>query len=153
MSAPTSKPPRLFTLEQANATLPLVRMIMQDIVELANGIRDRKQRLESLSKERPARGMELYRDELEQTELDIDKDAERLQAYVDELLDIGVELRSPLDGAVDFPSEQDGKPSLLQWRLGQPSVSVSRGWDGADPERDPHLGELGKRLGEIGEQG
>ena len=97
------------------ATLPLVRLITQDIVELANSVHERKQRLEMLSKERPAQGMEVYRDELEQTECDLDKDVERLQKFVDELLEIGVELRSPLDGAVYFPSEIDGKPTALKF--------------------------------------
>ncbi|MFM7073008.1 MAG: DUF2203 domain-containing protein [Planctomycetota bacterium] len=136
MSAPTIKPSRLFTLHQANSMLPLVRLITQDIVDLANGVRERKQRLEKLAKERPARGMEVYRDELEQTELDIDKDVERLQAFVDELLELGVELRSPLDGAVDFPSEVDGKPALLQWKLGDAAVSPSRDWDSHTTDRD-----------------
>lgn len=136
MSAPTIKPARLFTLGQANSMLPLVRLITQDIVELANGVRERKQRLETLAKERPARGMEVYRDELEQTELDIDKDVERLQAFVDELLELGVELRSPLDGAVDFRSEVDGKPALLQWKLGDATVSLGRDWDSHNADRD-----------------
>lgn len=136
MSAPTIKPARLFTLDQANSMLPLVRLITQDIVELANGVRERKQRLETLAKERPARGMEVYRDELEQTELDIDKDVERLQAFVDELLELGVELRSPLDGAVDFPSEVDGKPALLHWKLGDATVSLGRDWDSHIADRD-----------------
>lgn len=142
MPAPTIKPARLFTLEQANARLPLIRAITQDIVELANGVRERKQRLESLAKERPARGMEVYRDELEQTEQDIDKDAERLQAYVDELQELGVELRSPLDGVVDFPSELDGKPILLQWRLGEATVSVGRDWDASGAERNSAVEDL-----------
>ncbi len=138
MSAPTFKPTRLFTLHQANAMLPLIRAITQDIVDLANGVRERKQRLETIAKERPARGMEVYRDELEQTELDIDKDVERLQVFIDELLELGVELRSPLDGAVDFPSEVEGKPTLLQWKLGDAAVSLSRDWDTPEADRDPH---------------
>jgi hypothetical protein len=79
---------------------------------------------------------------LEQTEQDIDKDVERLQAYVDELQELGVELRSPLDGVVDFPSELDGKPNLLQWRLGEAAVSVGRDWDASGADRHSAVEDL-----------
>jgi hypothetical protein len=80
--------------------------------------------------------MEVYRDELEQTECDLDKDVERLQNFVDELLGLGVELRSPLDGAVYFHSENDGKPTLLQWKVGDSAVSMTPDWDSPDTDRD-----------------
>lgn len=137
MSASSTKPIRLFTVSQANATLPLVRLITQDIVELANSVHERKQRLEMLSKERPAQGMEVYRDELEQTECDLDKDVERLQQFIDELSELGVELHSPLDGAVCFPSEVDGKPTVLQWKIGDSEVSLAQEWDSPDTDREP----------------
>ncbi len=122
MTVPVYKPTRLFTLDQANAMLPLVRAIVRDIADLARELVDRKQRLELLVRDRPARKSELYSEELDQIEQDLEKDVQRLQAYVDELLELGVELKSPVDGLVDFPSIVDGKPALLCWKLDEPAV-------------------------------
>lgn len=137
MAASTYKPTRLFTPEQANAMLPLVRAITRDIVELATDIMERKQRVESLVKARPGRGSDVYADELQQTEEDLEKDIKRLQAYVDELLELGVELKSPLDGLVDFPSQIDGKPALLCWKLGEPAVLFWHDLDSGFAGRQP----------------
>ena len=117
--------------------LPLVRAITRDVVELATGVMERKQRLDALVKGRPARSSDVYRDELEQTEEEIEKDVARLQGYVEELMELGVELKSPLDGLVDFPTHIDGKPALLCWKLGEPAVlywhDLESGFEGRQP--------------------
>ncbi len=137
MAASTYKPTRLFTVEQANAMLPLVRAITRDIVELANDVMERKQRLELLVKDRPSRAADVYRDELSQTEEEIDKDVARLQGYVEELMEVGVELKGPLDGLVDFPTQIDGKPALLCWKLGEPIVGFWHDLDSGFAGRQP----------------
>ena len=137
MAAPVYKPTRLFTLEQANSMLPLVRAIVRDIVELSRELVDRKQRLELLVRDRPAKTSALYSEELEQIEVDLEKDVQRLQAYVDELIELGVELKSPIDGLVDFPSVIEGKPALLCWKLDEPAVlywhDLESGFAGRQP--------------------
>lgn len=137
MAAPIYKPTRLFTIDQANAMLPLVRAITRDVVELATGVMERKQRLDVLVKGRPARSSDVYRDELDQTEEQIEKDVARLQGYAEELLELGLELKSPLDGLVDFPTQIDGKPALLCWKLGEPAVlfwhDLESGFEGRQP--------------------
>lgn len=96
-----------------------------------------KQRLDVLVKGRPARSSDVYRDELDQTEEQIEKDVARLQGYAEELLELGLELKSPLDGLVDFPTQIDGKPALLCWKLGEPAVlywhDLESGFEGRQP--------------------
>ena len=137
MAAPVYKPTRLFSLEQANSMLPLVRVIVRDIAELSRELVDRKQRLELLVRDRPAKTSALYSEELEQIEEDLEKDVARLQAYVDELIELGVELKSPIDGLVDFPSVVEGKPALLCWKLDEPSVLFWHDLDSGFAGRQP----------------
>src|SRR5580698_5150002 len=82
---------KLFTAEQANAALPLVRAIVKDLAELSREVIERRERLTVLQtgRDRNARG-DLYGQELEQIEQEIEKDTERLQEYVDELRQLGV---------------------------------------------------------------
>jgi hypothetical protein len=40
-----------------------------------------------------------------------------------ELNDVGVVVRDPATGLIDFPSERDGEPVFLCWRLGEESVA------------------------------
>jgi hypothetical protein len=47
-----------------------------------------------------------------------------LKEDVEELARRGIILRDPESGLVDFPSEREGRPVLLCWRLGEQEV----GW-------------------------
>jgi hypothetical protein len=113
--------------------LPLVRAIVQDIVDLNRDLRDRKQRLDDL---RTAGGTgrrraeDPYSEEVEQMQRDLEHDAERLQEYIRELEKLGLEFKDPVKGLVDFPTVIDGKDAYLCWRLGEPEVAYWHPWDG-----------------------
>jgi len=115
------KPQRIFTVEQANATLPLVRAITADLAELAREVIDRRERLSRLSGNRQqARGP--YAEEVAQIEDELEKDRGRLQGYVEELRQLGVEPKNGPDGLIDFPSMLDGRLVYLCWKLGESEV-------------------------------
>src|SRR5262245_33878949 len=48
--------------------------------------------------------------------------ARRLQASADELAALGVELKDPETGLVDFRAEREGRVVYLCWRLGEPRI-------------------------------
>lgn len=116
------QPARLFTVEQANACLPLVRSIVADMVSLARELMDRRQRLDQLAHGRKAREEDFYGDELRQMEEELEKDLERLNGYADELIELGVEPKGATEGLVDFPSMMDGKLVYLCWKYNEPEV-------------------------------
>jgi hypothetical protein len=123
MSAAAYKPKRLFTVEQANAVLPLVRAIVTDVVQLSREIIDRRERVTLLTSGRgESAHSDVYREELDQVEEELEKDHERLQSYVNELVELGVEPKSGPDGLVDFPAQMDGRLVFLCWKLGEPEV-------------------------------
>jgi hypothetical protein len=117
------QPAKLFTIEEANLTLPLVKAITSDLVHLANEVVERRQRLAMLTHGRELERGNPYADELAAIETEIEKDAIRLRGYVDELIELGVEPKSAMDGLVDFPSLMDGRVVFLCWKLGEPELT------------------------------
>ena len=124
MSAKLASRP-MFSVASANRMLPLVRMIVGDIVDLFRDVRDREERLNGLRKgdARNIQRGDLYDEEVEQIRLDLEKDVERLQGFVDELLELGVEFKDPVIGLIDFPAMMDGQEVSLCWKLGEPTIT------------------------------
>jgi len=123
MSSAAYKPAKLFTIEQANAMLPLVRAITSDLATLAREVVERRHRLAVLTAGREWKPGDPYSDELAEIEARLERDAQRLQEYVEELRELGVEPKGAVDGLVDFPSLMDGRIVFLCWKLGEPEVT------------------------------
>src|SRR5437899_10013400 len=113
MGSEEYKPERLFTIDQANAMLPLERAITTDLARLAKDVVERRHRLALLTSGRDLKPGDPYSDELAQMEADLERDAKSLQGYVDELRELGVEPKGAVEGLVDFPSMIEGKLALL----------------------------------------
>lgn len=112
---------QLFTVEEANLRLPLVKVIVQDIVTLFTDLHDRKERLTEL---RNRSEQSEYRDEVEAMETELETDIETLDTFVAELHDLGVELKDPVTGLVDFRTLVDGREAYLCWKLEEDEI----GW-------------------------
>lgn len=109
---------KTFTIEQANRALPLVRRIVQDVV-------DEYARWERLVKKLDVTVAAAGRDavELDRLQQEIQRSARAIDAYVRELTDLGIEMKGRDVGLVDFPGEIGGRPVYLCWRLGEPAVA------------------------------
>ncbi|MFM8251380.1 MAG: DUF2203 domain-containing protein [Planctomycetota bacterium] len=129
-------PVRLFTVEEANQMLPLVKSIVRDIVELSRDLIERREQLRLLAGDRSKRTGNLYDEEIAQRESEAEQDLQRLESFVHELMELGVELKDPREGLVDFPTIMDGRPALLCWKLGEEDV---RFW------HDLHAGFAGRQ--------
>ena len=122
MSRQSNSRRRTFTVPEANASLPLVRAIVGDLVRLSRDVAERRQRLAFLSGGRNRHSHDPYQEELTQIEEDLEKDSRQLQEYVEELRHIGIEPRSATEGLVDFPSVMDGRLVFLCWKWGEPEL-------------------------------
>ena len=122
MASSGYKPARLFTIEQANAMLPLVRAITSDLASLAGDVVERRHRHALLTAGREFKKGDPYGEELVQIESDIQRDGQRLVDYMNELKELGVEPKGAVEGLVDFPAEMDGRIVLLCWKLGESEV-------------------------------
>ncbi len=129
---------RIFTVDQANAALPLIRAIVADLVRLACEVSDRSERLSVLLDGRqPPSGDDPYTEKLVHVTEELERDRRRLQEYADELLELGVEPKSAVEGLVDFPSIRAGRTVYLCWKLGESEVlfwhDVEAGYAGRRP--------------------
>ena len=122
----SSEPNRLFTLEQANATLPLVRAITQDLANISFDVFERHRQLHRVMAGREVDDNSPYSEELIQVQQDLDKQTEQLEEYLVELKQLGVEPRNgpgAMIDTVDFPSERNGHTVYLCWQLGEQEIS------------------------------
>ena len=115
---------KYFTAEEANQTLPLVKMIIRDIVELYADIRGRRDRLTAISKNEYSSGErgDVYSEELEAVETSIFEDIEKLKKIISELTELGIDLKDPETGLIDFPCLLDGREVCLCWKHDEDEV-------------------------------
>jgi hypothetical protein len=113
---------KLFTPAQANAMLPLLRSILRDVTQLAHELRDRHDRLQRLTGDGKGLGS-AHREEVQEMEGEFERGRERMQDYLQELDKLGIELKDPFTGLVDFRSMIDGREVYLCWRLDEPEVA------------------------------
>jgi hypothetical protein len=112
-SVTPSRPRRRFTLQQANATLPLVRRIVADVVRIHGEAGKLQQQFEKVvgTAEQGA-----VQSRLEQA-------MHRLEDFVDELSEIGCELKDYQSGLIDFTGRHLGRDISLCWKLGEGDIA------------------------------
>ena len=137
MVADPNRPRKVFTVDEANAALPLVRAIVSDLAEVTRELLERRQRFSLLIDGRDADADDPYRAELLQVGERLEEDGRCVRQYVEELLQLGVEPTSGPEGLVDFPSMMDGRPVYLSWKLGEPAVRHWHERDAGFRERQP----------------
>lgn len=123
-----------FTVDQANATLPLVRKIVADVVRVHASWREKILELDLAASSAPA---EHERGETQRLEREVQTLAREISGFQRELDSLGIELKDPRLGLVDFPSELNGRRILLCWRLGEPEVQFWHEVDGGYAGRQP----------------
>ena len=107
----SSRPQRRFSLEQANRALPLVRRVVTDIVSTREEATRLQTQLESANAKEHAR-----------VQQDLDVAIDKLHAYLDELTEIGCELKDFQVGLVDFIGRHQGRDVYLCWKLGEERI-------------------------------
>lgn len=106
---------RLFTVEQANRTLVLLQRIVGDIVAEYKTLMELEEWIDLAEQSGNACQLERSRKQLVAA-------VDTLQNCLEELDQVGVELRDFTRGIVDFPASRDGRVISLCWKLGEPQV-------------------------------
>ncbi len=130
-----------YTLAEANATLPLVRVILRDVTALAAVMRERYQRLHGMQN---AKGLDsAHREEVQHLVEEFERGQTQMAEYVAELQKLGIELKDYYTGLIDFRHLRDGREVYLCWKLGETEVThwheLDAGFSGRQKLEDPVL--------------
>ena len=111
-----------FSVAQANRALVLVKRIVTDLVGGYRRLMELQETVEAgQSGGRPARAAG-DRIGVQGAHAELVRAAQRLHTCLQELDDVGVELRDFASGIVDFPCIVGGRYAYMTWRLGEPAV-------------------------------
>jgi hypothetical protein len=132
---PESERTRQFTVDEANAMLPLVRLIVSDISRSFQLVTRRRSDLHRILRHGPRTSGDLYDAEIAESRADLQREYERIWQVRDELEQLGVLLRAPESGCVEFPSTMDDQHAFLSWQLGEERVAYYRRIDEPQSER------------------
>src|SRR5579864_1860151 len=108
------QPETLFTLDEANSLLPRLRPLLLRLQEAQRHLSD-KGLLERLRTAAAGNGGGAAARAVMET----GDEFGRLTAEIESL---GVVVRDPASGLVDFPAERDGEPVFLCWRVEEDAV-------------------------------
>jgi hypothetical protein len=123
-------PKKVFSLKEANQTLPLVSRIIQDIVRVNDELAEAHDLARRLVEEGAATRAAEAKDRLE----DLSYEG---AAFVEELEAVGCICKDPAVGLVDFPARLGGRIVFLCWRMGEPEIKfwheIDTGFAGRKP--------------------
>jgi len=126
---------KLFTLEEAERTLPLVRRIVQDLTREYPAWRAAVSRYELLTGGARAEWGETG--ELLAARERVTLNADRINRYLQELEAVGCVFKGFDAGLVDFYSLREDRPVFLCWRLGEERIGywheIEAGYTGRQP--------------------
>lgn len=121
---------RHFTVAQANRSLVLLKRIVADVIVGYQVLFDLQEVLEIAE----ARGRTM---QIHACRAKLRSAVDKLQNCLDELNDMGVEIRDWALGVVDFPAIADGREVYLCWQFGEPRVMYWHEYDAGDTGRQP----------------
>ena len=136
------KPEKLFTLEEANAALPRLSILMERLQRAALSLHEE---LRSLAAESETDLAALSTEELLRQRPAARSLAEELESVVDEIQATGVVLKDIQLGLIDFPSEREGEVVYLCWQFGEPEVAFWHRMEDGFAGRQPLPGSAGPR--------
>ena len=112
VSRDTKKQKKYFSLAEANRALPYVSKIVSEITECYAQVIGIRQQIDD----------EQCPDDHSGHQLDYEKSMDHLSQLLDELHQVGVELKDFETGLLDFPAMHEGREIYLCWRRGEQCV-------------------------------
>jgi len=115
-------PDGLFTPREANSALPEVREAAERMVALRSRLRELERTQGSLVTAIGSNGGGYVAGDLNAAQSEFRDLARALAACLERLEELGVAVKDPDTGLLDFPARRAGEPVLLCWRVGEDAV-------------------------------
>jgi hypothetical protein len=128
---------RIFTPEEANATLPELRPLVEEMVAAKRALDEAQERAEEMSARISGNGGGLPPAELAEVHDLVRRRATALARALEQIQSLGVIVKDLDSGLVDFPSVREGEDVLLCWQLGEDEVAFWHGYDDGYAGRRP----------------
>lgn len=122
-------PPRYFTPEEANEALREVRPLTERLVAHRRALVQAEARRAELAGQIAGNGGGIRPHSLADATEELEREAEGLARCINEIGELGGQVKDLDRGLVDFPALHEGEEVLLCWQLGEDEIAH---WHGAD---------------------
>jgi hypothetical protein len=130
-------PARLFTPSEANSALEEVRPVAERLIALRERMRELEQTQGSLVTAIGGNGAGYAAGDLREAQSELGGLGEAARACIDRLDELGVALKDPDLGLLDFPARREGEDVELCWHVGEEAVAfwhrIGEGYAGRKP--------------------
>ena len=128
---------RLFTLAEANVAVAELRPIVERAVSHRQKLAEAQRQQAALVMQIGGNGGDLQPSDLREAAEAIQREAAALTECVEQINDVGAQIKSLEEGLLDFPSLRDDEQVLLCWRLGEDEIGYWHGLDEGFAGRKP----------------
>jgi hypothetical protein len=115
-------PPRLYTLDEAEALLPRLVPILEAIRDAQKEHAEAEATADELQRAIGSNGHGVKADRVAAARETMRRTSEVLRERVGELDTLGVELKDPSTGLIDFRARRQGRIVYLCWKLGEARI-------------------------------
>ncbi len=117
--------------------LPLVKSIATDIQEIFVNVTSRRSDLHRLLRKGRRSSGTQYDDEIAESRADLQEEYDKIWHYREELESLGLQLRSPEEGTIEFPTTMSGRDAYFCWKIGEMQITYWRAADTEQSNRQP----------------
>ena len=132
---------KIFTLDEAQSMLPLVESLLNRAMESKKAAEELDNELTNLARRiHVTGGMTVDVAKVGAQRADLEKHVQRARETVQEIDEIGVQVKDLESGLLDFPCRMDDEVVLLCWKAGEPAIehwhTMESGFKGRQPIDD-----------------
>jgi hypothetical protein len=120
---------KVFTPDEANALLPELRPLVEQMVEAKQALDRAQERGDEIGRRISGNGGGIPPAQLGEVHEEVEEAAAELALALGAIQELGVLVKDLDSGLVDFPSIRDGEEVLLCWRLGEDEIAFWHGYD------------------------
>ena len=135
----SSSDARLFTLDEANALIPVIAPLLEALQQQLVELRTKHQAAQGLAEApKGGNGHRLHQEtEVRQAKAEVEQLSREFQRAMEHLQSHGCEIKDVDSGLLDFRGLREGEVVYLCWRIGESAISHWHALDSGFAGRQP----------------